>query len=115
MIELISAETRPVYIGYNKLAADVAEATTDALTGADYIALQATIKYLWFMVILLAVVALLALVVAVIAKGRADRLDRQLNGTRRGFESHIDDFEDNYDDDGYSDDDDDEEDGGCDY
>lgn len=27
MIELISAETRPVYIGYNKLAADVAEAT----------------------------------------------------------------------------------------
>lgn len=116
MIELISAETRPVYIGYNKLAADVAEATTDALTGADYIALQATIKYLWFMVILLAVVALLALVVAVIAKGRADRLDRQLNGTRRGFESRIDDFEDNYDDDGYGDDDDDdEEDDGCDY
>lgn len=78
MIELLSTETKPVYIGYNKLAADVAEATTDALTGADYIALQATIKYLWFMVILLAVVALLALVVAVIAKGRADRLDRQL-------------------------------------
>lgn len=100
MIELFSTETKPVYIGYNKLAADVAEATTDALTGADYIALQATIKYLWFMVILLAVVALLALVVAVIAKGRADRLDRQLNGTRRGFESRIDDFEDNYDDDG---------------
>lgn len=67
MIELLSTETKPVYIGYNKLAADVAEATTDALTGADYIALQATIKYLWFMVILLAVVALLALVVAVIA------------------------------------------------
>lgn len=78
MIHLLSTETKPVYIGYNKLAADVAEATTDALTGADYIALQATIKYLWFMVILLAVVALLALVVAVIAKGRADRLDRQL-------------------------------------
>lgn len=59
---------------------------------------------------------LLALVVAVIAKGRADRLDRQLNGTRRGFESRIDDFEDNYDDDGYGDDDDgEEEDGGCDY
>lgn len=54
MIELLSTETKPVYIGYNKLAADVAEATTDALTGADYIALQATIKYLWFMVILLA-------------------------------------------------------------
>lgn len=72
MIELLSTETKPVYIGYNKLAADVAEATTDALTGADYIALQATIKYLWFMVILLAVVALLALVVAVIAKGRAE-------------------------------------------
>lgn len=51
MIELFSTETKPVYIGYNKLAADVAEATTDALTGADYIALQATIKYLWFMVI----------------------------------------------------------------
>lgn len=47
MIELLSTETKPVYIGYNKLAADVAEATTDALTGADYIALQATIKYLW--------------------------------------------------------------------
>ena len=62
MIELLSTETKPVYIGYNKLAADVAEATTDALTGADYIALQAAIKYLWFMVILLAVVALLALV-----------------------------------------------------
>lgn len=46
MIELLSTETKPVYIGYNKLAADVAEATTDALTGADYIALQATIKYL---------------------------------------------------------------------
>lgn len=101
MIELLSTETKPVYIGYNKLAADVAEATTDALTGADYIALQATIKYLWFMVILLAVVALLALVVAVIAKGRADRLDRQLNGTRRGFESLIDDFEDEYDNDEY--------------
>ena len=116
MIELLSTETKPVYIGYNKLAADVAEATTDALTGADYIALQATIKYLWFMVILLADVVLLALVVAVIAKERADRLDRQLNGTRRGFESLIDDFEDNYDDDGYGDDDDDEEeDGGCDY
>lgn len=117
MIELISAETRPVYIGYNKLAADVAEATTEAMTGADYTALQATIKYLWFMVILLAVIALLALVVAVIAKGRADRLDRQLNGTRRGFESRIDDFEDNYDDDGYGDDndDDEEEDDGCDY
>ena len=40
MIELLSTETKPVYIGYNKLAADVAEATTDALTGADYIALQ---------------------------------------------------------------------------
>ena len=49
MIELLSTETKPVYIGYNKLAADVAEATTDALTGADYIALQATIKgYLRF-------------------------------------------------------------------
>lgn len=36
MIELFSTETKPVYIGYNKLAADVAEATTDALTGADY-------------------------------------------------------------------------------
>lgn len=112
MIELISAETRPVYIGYNKMAADVAEATTDALTGADYIALQATIKYLWLMVILLAVVALLALVVAVIAKGLADRLDRQLNGTRRGFESLIDDFEDDYDNDEY---DDDERDESCDY
>jgi len=43
MIELLSTETKPVYIGYNKLAADVAEATTDALTGADYIALQATL------------------------------------------------------------------------
>lgn len=31
MIELLSTETKPVYIGYNKLAADVAEATTDAL------------------------------------------------------------------------------------
>lgn len=111
-IELLSTETKPVYIGYNKLAADVAEATTDALTGADYIALQATIKYLWFMVILLAVVALLALVVAVIAKGRADRLDRQLNGTRRGFESLIDDFEDEYDNDEY---DDDERNESCDY
>ncbi len=29
MIELLSTETKPVYIGYNKLAADVAEATTD--------------------------------------------------------------------------------------
>ena len=116
MIELISAETRPVYIGYNKLAADVAEATTEAMSSADYNALQATINYLWFMVILLAVVALLALVVAVIAKGRADRLDRQLNGTRRGFESRIDDFEDDYDDDGFGDGDDDEEaDDGCDY
>ena len=105
MIELLSTETKPVYIGYNKLAADVAEATTDALTGADYIALQATIKYLWFMVIL-------ALVVAVIAKGRADRLDRQLNGTRRGFESLIDDFEDDYDNDEY---DDDERNESCDY
>lgn len=112
MIELLSTETKPVYIGYNKLAADVAEATTDALTGADYIALQTTIKYLWFMVILLAVVALLALVVAVIAKGRADRLDRQLNGTRRGFESLIDDFEDEYDNDEY---DDDERNESCDY
>ena len=102
MIELLSTETKPVYIGYNKLAADVAEATTDALTGADYIALQATIKYLWFMVILL----------AVIAKGRADRLDRQLNGTRRGFESLIDDFEDEYDNDEY---DDDERNESCDY
>lgn len=64
MIELLSTETKPVYIGYNKLAADVAEATTDALTGADYIALQATIKYLWFMVILLAVVALPAMLLA---------------------------------------------------
>lgn len=109
MIELISAETRPVYIGYNKLAADVAEATTEAMTGADYTALQATIKYLWFMVILLAVIALFALVVAVIAKGRADRLDRQLNGTRRGFESRIDDFEDCCDDDEYSDDEGDED------
>lgn len=99
MIELLSTETKPVYIGYNKLAADVAEATTDALTGADYTAL-------------LAVVALLALVVAVIAKGRADRLDRQLNGTRRGFESLIDDFEDDYDNDEY---DDDERDETCDY
>lgn len=25
MIELLSTETKPVYIGYNKLAADVAE------------------------------------------------------------------------------------------
>lgn len=58
MIELFSTETKPVYIGYNKLAADVAEATTDALTGADYIALQATIKYLWFMVIVLSIFAL---------------------------------------------------------
>lgn len=112
MIELLSTETKPVYIGYNKLAADVAEATTDALTGAEHIALQATIKYLWFMVILLAVVALLALVVAVIAKGRADRLDRQLNRTRRGFESLIDDFEDEYDNDEY---DDDERNESCDY
>lgn len=112
IIELLSSETKPVYIGYNKLAADVAEATTDALTGADYIALQATIKYLWFMVILLAVVVLLALVVAVIAKERADRLDRQLNGTRRGFESLIDDFEDEYDNDEY---DDDERNESCDY
>ena len=112
MIELLSTETKPVYIGYNKLAADVAEATTDALTGADYIALQATIKYLWFMVILLSVVALLALVVAVIAKGRADRLDRQLNGTRRGFERLIDDFEDEYDNEEY---DDDERNESCDY
>ncbi len=105
MIELLSTtDTKPVYIGYSKLAADVAETTTEAMTSADYTALQATIKYLWFMVILLAVVALLALVVAVIAKGRADRLDRQLNGTRRGFESRIDDFEDDYDDDEYSDD-----------
>ena len=102
MIELLSTETKPVYIGYNKLAAEVAETTTEALSEVDYTALQATIKYLWFMVILLAVVALLALVVAVIAKGRADRLDRQLNGTRRGFESRIDDFEDNYDDDEYN-------------
>ncbi len=112
MIELLSTESKPVYIGYNKLATDVAEATTDALTGADYIALQATIKYLWFMVILLAVVVLLALVVAVIAKGRADRLDRQLNGTRRGFESLVDDFEDDYDNDEY---DDDERNETCDY
>lgn len=29
MIELLSTETKPVYIGYNKLAADVAEATTE--------------------------------------------------------------------------------------
>lgn len=64
MIELISAEATPVYTGYNKLAADVAEATTEAMSSADYNALQATIKYLWFMVILLAVVALLALVMA---------------------------------------------------
>lgn len=115
MIELLSTDTKPVYIGYHKLAADVAEATTEVMTGADYTALQATIKYLWFMVILLAVIALFALVVAVIAKGRADRLDKQLNGTRRGFESRIDDFEDDYDDDGYGDGDDDEEDNGCDY
>lgn len=31
MIELFSTETKPVYIGYNKLAADVAEATTEAM------------------------------------------------------------------------------------
>ena len=52
------------------------------------------------------------LMVAVIAKGRADRLDRQLNGTRRGFESLIDDYEDDYDNDEY---DDDERNESCDY
>lgn len=46
MIELLSTETKPVYIGYNKLAADVAEATTDALTGADYIALQLSLIHI---------------------------------------------------------------------
>lgn len=33
MIELFSTETKPVYIGYNKLAADVAEATTGVSDG----------------------------------------------------------------------------------